>query len=70
VVDADAGGHASDALTAAETQVIDLARTGLSNAEIARSLCVSVRTVESHLGDAYPKLEVGSQRQVARICPH
>jgi DNA-binding CsgD family transcriptional regulator len=57
-------GRAPDSLTAAETRVIDLARTGLSNAEIARSLCVSVRTVESHLGHAYPKLGVGSRRQL------
>jgi DNA-binding CsgD family transcriptional regulator len=57
-------GQPKDALTASETRVVDLARSGLSNAEIARYLYVSVRTVESHLGHAYTKLGVASRRQL------
>jgi DNA-binding CsgD family transcriptional regulator len=57
-------GQPKDALTASETRVVDLARSGLSNAEIARHLYVSVRTVESHLGNAYAKLGVVSRRQL------
>lgn len=57
-------GEAVGALTASEARVIDLARSGLSNAEIARSLYVSVRTVESHMGHAYTKLGVTSRRQL------
>jgi DNA-binding CsgD family transcriptional regulator len=60
-------GEPDGALTASEARVIDLACTGLSNAEIARSLYVSVRTVESHMGHAYTKLGVASRRQLLAL---
>lgn len=46
------------ALTAAERRVVDLAAAGLSNHDIADTLTVSARTVESHLYSAYLKLGV------------
>jgi DNA-binding CsgD family transcriptional regulator len=49
-------------LTARESQLVDLARRGLSNAEIADRLVLSVRTVESHLYRAMQKLGVGDRR--------
>ncbi|MFC8731428.1 LuxR C-terminal-related transcriptional regulator [Luteimicrobium sp. NPDC057192] len=63
-------GHAADEgaglapvvpLTVREEEIVDLARDGLSNREIASRLFVSVRTVESHLYRAMQKLGI-SQR--------
>ena len=53
-------------LTPAERRVVELAVDGLANKEIARSLFVSVRTVEVHLKNAYAKLGVRSRTQLAR----
>jgi DNA-binding NarL/FixJ family response regulator len=49
-------------LTKRESQLVELARAGLSNAEIADRLVVSVRTVESHLYRAMHKLGVSDRR--------
>jgi len=46
--------------------VAELAREGRSNAEIARLLVVSVKTVEVHLSAAYRKLQIGSRSQLAQ----
>ncbi|MBB3156779.1 DNA-binding CsgD family transcriptional regulator [Microbacterium proteolyticum] len=45
-----------DLLTSREREVVDLAVTGASNAQIARRLGLSVRTVESHLHHARTRL--------------
>ena len=45
-------------LTARETEVLDLVSGGATNAEIARRLCVSQRTVEGHLYRVFAKLGV------------
>jgi DNA-binding CsgD family transcriptional regulator len=50
-----------DALTPSERRVALLAADGLTNAEIAQALYVTVRTVEMHLSAAYRKLEVRSR---------
>ncbi len=55
----------SDALTAAERRVAELAADGLTNRQIATQLTLSVRTVESHLAHAYQKLDITSRRQLA-----
>ncbi|MGO4227833.1 LuxR C-terminal-related transcriptional regulator [Arthrobacter sp. YAF34] len=49
----------SAALTARETEVLDLVSGGATNAEIAGALCVSQRTVEGHLSRIFGKLGVG-----------
>lgn len=53
-------------LTAREAQLVELAATGLTNAEIADRLVVSVRTVESHLYRAMQKLGVRSRAELRR----
>jgi DNA-binding CsgD family transcriptional regulator len=50
-----------DALTPAESRVCRLAMEGMSNREIAESLFVSLRTVETHLTRAYRKLAIDSR---------
>jgi DNA-binding CsgD family transcriptional regulator len=52
------------ALTNRERQLVDLAKQGLSNAEIADRLVLSVRTVESHIYRAMQKLGVGDRRML------
>lgn len=51
-------------LTAREGQLVDLARRGLSNAEIAERLVLSIRTVESHLYRAMHKLGISDRQQL------
>lgn len=48
-------------LTPAQRKCVRLAQRGLSNAGIAATLDISVRTVENHLARAYPKLGVTSR---------
>lgn len=55
-----------DDLTPAEERAVALAARGLSNKEIARTLFVSVHTVEVHLSHAYAKLGVRSRAQLVR----
>lgn len=52
-------------LTARETQLVQLASQGLSNAQIADRLVLSVRTVESHLYRAMQKLGVSDRRELS-----
>ena len=54
-----------DILTPSQRRVVELASEGLSNKEIAQSLVVSVRTVETHLSAAFLKLRVTSRAQLA-----
>jgi DNA-binding NarL/FixJ family response regulator len=51
-------------LTAREAQLVDLARKGLTNSEIADRLVLSVRTVEAHLYRAMRKLGVNDRRKL------
>lgn len=53
-----------DSLTPRELEITTLAAQGQSNAEIAETLFLTVRTVESHLSNAYRKLEVSSRTQL------
>jgi DNA-binding NarL/FixJ family response regulator len=52
-------------LTAREAQLIELASHGLSNAEIADRLVISVRTVETHIYRGMQKLGVNDRRALA-----
>jgi DNA-binding NarL/FixJ family response regulator len=49
-------------LTGREAQIVDLARQGLSNAQIADRLVVSRRTVEGHIYKAMIKLGVNDRQ--------
>jgi DNA-binding NarL/FixJ family response regulator len=51
-------------LTSREAQLVELARRGLSNAEIADRLVLSVRTVETHLYRAMRKLGVSDRHDL------
>jgi DNA-binding CsgD family transcriptional regulator len=55
----------SGELTPTERRVVELAAAGHSNKEIARTLFVSINTVEGHLSHAYAKLGVRSRAQLA-----
>lgn len=52
-------------LTTREFQVADLIADGLTNAEIARTLGVSVRTVDAHVEHVRTKLGVRARAQIA-----
>ncbi|MFF3437132.1 ATP-binding protein [Streptosporangium sp. NPDC002721] len=52
-----------------EAGVLELVGAHLSNAEIAARLCISVRTVESHVSSLLRKLEVPDRRALARRAP-
>jgi ATP/maltotriose-dependent transcriptional regulator MalT len=56
-----------DALTASERRVAQLASEGLTNAQIAQALFVTTKTVETHLGHVYQKLDIRSRHQLPRI---
>lgn len=62
------GGRVSEhlTLTATEARVADLVAAGSTNREVADSLVISVRTVESHLSHVYRKLDVRSRTELAR----
>lgn len=55
----------TEALTPRETEVLALLARGLSNAEIAEQLHISVGTVRWHVKNIYRKLEVNNRVQAA-----
>jgi DNA-binding CsgD family transcriptional regulator len=50
-----------EALTPSERRIAELAAGGMSNAEIAQALFVTINTVEGHLRHAYRKLSINSR---------
>ena len=58
------------ALTASERRVVRLAAEGRTNAEVAQALFLSVKTVETHLSNAYGKLGLsgsGARRRLPAL---
>ena len=53
-------------LTAREVEVLRLVATGLTDAQVAAELVVSLRTVHSHLHTIYRKLDVSSRTAATR----
>ena len=53
----------ADVLSDREKEILRLATKGLSNADIAKELYLSVRTVQGHLGHIFNKLQVGSRTE-------
>ena len=56
-----------DGLTPREARVVELARLGRTNREIAGQLWISINTVETHLQRAFAKLGVKSRAELARV---
>ena len=57
----------ADALTASERRIAEFAAAGATNREIAQTLFVTEKTVETHLGHAYRKLDISSRRQLPAV---
>lgn len=54
-----------ETLSLREQEVARAAARGLSNEEIARSLCISVATVKFHLSHIFQKLDVSRRSQIS-----
>jgi DNA-binding NarL/FixJ family response regulator len=54
-------------LTPREIEVLGLVATGMTNAQVAKELFVSPRTVETHLTSIYHKLGVSSRAAATRF---
>lgn len=54
----------ADALTASELRVARMAADGMSNRQIAQVLFITIRTVTTHLGHAYQKLDITGRGQL------
>ena len=58
-----------ESLTPRERQTAALAAEGLSNRAIAKSMFVTLKTVEWHLGNTFDKLGVSSRSELGSILP-
>ncbi|MDQ6745886.1 MAG: LuxR C-terminal-related transcriptional regulator, partial [Actinomycetota bacterium] len=56
-----------DSLTASELRIAELAAGGAANAEIAQTLYISLKTVETHLSRVYAKLGLAGSGSRARL---
>jgi len=57
------GQKSAELLSDREIEVLKYATRGLSNQEIADELCLSLRTVQAHLGHIFNKLQVSSRTE-------
>jgi len=58
-----------ESLTASERRIAELAAGGASNPAIAQQLFITRKTVETHLGHVYRKLDVSGRQQLATVLP-
>jgi len=58
-----AKGFRAQVLSEREVEILRLAAKGKSNREIADELCLSMRTIQAHLGNIFDKLRVGSRTE-------
>ena len=65
-VGARAGVDAPDGLTPRETEVLAMVAKGLTDAEVAEHLVVSLRTVHAHLRSVYRKIDVHTRSAATR----
>ena len=63
---ASPGTEAPEGLTAREVEVLGLVSEGLTDAEVAERLVVSIRTVHAHLRSVYRKLDVRTRSAATR----
>ena len=63
---ASAGVETADCLSLREIEVLALVATGLTDAQIAEQLVVSIRTVHAHLRSIYRKLQVHTRSAATR----
>lgn len=66
LADAAAAARAEDPLTAREREVAELVARALSNREVARTLVLSERTVESHVRSILAKTGLSSRTELTR----
>jgi DNA-binding CsgD family transcriptional regulator/tetratricopeptide (TPR) repeat protein len=57
-------------LTPSELRVAELAAAGGTNREIAQTLFITEKTVETHLGRTFRKLDISSRRQLTDVLTH
>jgi DNA-binding NarL/FixJ family response regulator len=62
----EAGPDVREDLTAREVEVLALVAEGLTDAEVAERLVVSIRTVHAHLRSIYRKLDIHSRSAATR----
>lgn len=53
-----------ESLTPSERRVAELAASGMTNRQIAQSLFLTVKTIETHLAATYDKLAIRSRQDL------